>query len=73
MAQEDDEERKKAAEARAADTDGEPDARSEAADNGKKKGWVPPPGDHSVFKPGEAGDPGDKGVEGHLSMPYDYR
>ena len=50
-------------------------ARSEAAQKQqKKKSEVElPAGDHSVFKPGEAGDPGDKGVEGYTQMPYDYR
>lgn len=53
--------------------------RSEAAENQRqkedeeRKKNALPKGDHSVFVPGEAGDPGDKGVEGYTQMPYDYR
>lgn len=48
------------------------DARSDAAVAQGKKMQLPG-GDRSALGIGEAGDPGDKGVEGYIQMPYDYR
>ena len=81
MAKQDEtEQQKAAAEARAATRDSQDSndeaARSEAAEGqGKRKkpDYVAPGGDYSVIDPHGGQDPGDKGVEGYTQMPYDYR